>query len=117
MKTVVSATHLIAAGVIAGAFAIGFLSGPALAEEQAQADEFQFKFQYEPSELTNSASAKKLLMRLERQVANECGADEGRKPLPERKLARACVDRTMSKAIEGFGSSTVAEAYKSRTGG
>ena len=118
MKTVLSATHLIAAGVIAGAFTVGFLSGPAFASEpQADADLFQFKFQYEPSELTNSDSARKMLARLERQVSRECGGDETRIPMTERRRVKACVDVTMGKAIEGFGSATLAEAYRSRTGG
>jgi len=117
MKTVLSATHLIAAGVIAGAFTVGFLAGPALAAEpQAEADVFQFKFQYEPEELQSSDGAKKLLGRLESQVARRCGAGP-RMPLTERRLVKDCVEETMTKAVNGFGSSAVAEAYRSRTGG
>ena len=113
MKTALLATHLVAAG----AFAVGFLSGPALAAEpQAEADKFEFKFHYEPSELQSSDGARKLLGRLESQIARRCGAGP-RMPLTERHRVTDCIEDTMSKAIAGFGSSTVAEVYKTRTGG
>lgn len=113
MKTALSVTHLIAAGVIAA----GFLSGPALAAEpQAEADMFRFTFHYKPSELQSSDGAKKLLGRLESQVARRCGAGP-RMPLTERRKVDDCVQETMTKAVGGFGSSTVAEVYKARTGG
>ena len=116
MKTTLSTIHLIAAGLIAGAFAIGFVSGPALASEPQIVEPFEFKFDYSASELANTEGAKQMLIRLERQIARECGVHE-RKPVAERKLVKACVDETMSKAVERFGSSTLAEAYRSRTGG
>ena len=113
MKTALLATHLIAAG----AFAVGFLSGPALAAEpQAEADKLDFKFYYEPSELSNSEGAKKLLTRLEAQVERRCSGDAV-VTQTQRSLVRDCIEDTMSKAIAGFGSSTVAEVYKTRTGG
>ncbi len=113
MKTALSATHLIAAGVIAA----GFLSGPALAvEPQAPIGKFQFKFHYEPSELSSSEGAKKLLKRLEAQVERRCSGDAV-VPQTQRNLVRDCIEDTMAKAIVGFGSSIVAEAYKARTGG
>jgi UrcA family protein len=116
MKTVPSATHLIAAGVIAGAFVVGFLSGPALAGEPPSAEAFKFDFESAPSELANSQSARGMLARLERNVQRQCGAYD-RMPVADRKLIKACIDETMSNAVATFGSATLAEAYKTRTGG
>src|SRR5574339_456022 len=84
MKIALSATHLIAAGVIATAFAIGFLSGPAFAgEPQADADQFEFRFDFDRSELGSAESAKLMLDRLERKVRRHCD-DGGRKSVAER---------------------------------
>ena len=117
MKTMISTTHLIAVGVIAGAFAVGFFSGPALAgEPQANAARFEFKFDFKPDELTSTPMAKKMLVRLEHKVRAYCG-DNQKMSLAQRELVRACVNRTMSNSIAKFGSATVAEAYKSRAEG
>ena len=121
MKTMISTTHLIAVAVIAGAFAIGFFSGPALAGEPAAgATQFKFKFHFSPDELTSTPMAKKMLIRLERKVRDYCGANP-KMPRAQREFEREmvgkCVSETMSKTIAKFGSATVAEAYKSRAEG
>jgi UrcA family protein len=113
MKTVPSATHLIAAGVVAGAFVVGFLSGPALAVEP-QVQDFQFKFEFTQSELASVDGAKQMLARLERKVRRHC--DDTGRSLPQSYVGE-CIDRTMSKAVANFGSAALAEAYKTRTGG
>lgn len=115
MKTTLSATHVIAASVIATAFAAGFLSGPALAEQPALDERFELRFQFDPSELTNAADAKRMLERMERKVSAECS--KGRYLPSENRLVRMCVERTMTDAVDNFGNATLAQAYKSRTGG
>jgi UrcA family protein len=116
MKTTISATHAVAAGVIAGAFALGFLSGPALAAEpQAEDEKFEFKFEYDAAELGNPANAKQMLKRLERKVSAQCA--KGKLSPSENRLVRMCIDQTMANAVENFGSAALAEAYKSRAGG
>jgi UrcA family protein len=121
MKTMISTTHMIAAAVIAGAFAIGFLSGPALADEPVNgATQFKFKFHFSPDELTSAPMAKKMLIRLERKVRDYCGDNRKTTHVQrefEREFVRACVSETMSSTITKFGSATVAEAYKSRAEG
>jgi UrcA family protein len=112
-----SATHLIAIALIAGAFGLGFFSGPALAEEQVVPDQdFNFSFYYTPDELGSTPKAEKLLTRLEHAVRRECGANL-RMTLSERTSAQACITKTMSASVARFGSEAVAQAYKSRTVG
>jgi UrcA family protein len=114
MKPAISTTHLVAAGVIAGAFAIGFLSGPALAEPQRDASEFAFD--YKPSELSSTAKARQMLARLQREARRYCG-DTRPMSLAERQIVKACADETVAKAVASLNSATVAEAYRSRAGG
>ena len=115
MKTTLSATNILAAGVIATAFAAGFLSGPALAEEPIPDEKFELRFEFDAAELTNTADAKQMLERMERRVSAACG--KGRLSPSENRLVRLCVERTMNNAVENFGNATLAQAYKSRTGG
>src|SRR5690606_29030535 len=68
MKTT-STTNLIACAVIAGAFTVGFVSGPAFAEQDAP---FKFEFNYSPNELTSVPQAEALLIRLEQDVRRHC---------------------------------------------
>lgn len=119
MKSIVSTTNLIACAVIAGAFTAGFMTGPALAEEQpADARQpFKFEFTYGESEITSAAQAEKLLVRLRQDVRGYCGGDR-KMSLDERRFVNACIDQTMADTISKFGSATVAQAYnKSRADG
>lgn len=116
MKTRISATHLIAVAIIGGAFSAGFLSGPALAGELQETEQFEFRFHYTPDELTSTPKASKLVRRLESAVRGECGGDR-KMSLKERELVSECVANTMKTAVARFGSEAVAEAYRSRVGG
>src|SRR5262245_65300725 len=111
MKTTVSTSHLVAAAVIGGAFAAGFFTGPAFAEQPAEKrDPFQFDFSFSPDELTSTPKAEKLLIRLESRVRDHCGANV-RMTVTERKQAKECIGETMKNSISKFGSETVAQAY------
>ena len=114
MKTMISRTHLIAAAVIATAFTAGFASGPAFADKKSES--FQFNFPYDKAEFTTSDSAAKLLTRLESKVKRFCAAQA---PTGTRlkKGDDECRKRTMQQTVDGFGSSMVAELYKSRADG
>lgn len=112
MKTT-STTNLIACAVIAGAFTVGFVSGPAFAEQDAA---FKFEFNYSPNELTSVPQAEALLIRLEKDVRRHC-LGNARMTLDERRIAKDCMDRTMKESIEKFGSPTVAQAWTSRADG
>jgi UrcA family protein len=117
MKTVFSTTNLIAAAVIGGAFATGFFTGPAFAgEPEERTIPFAFDFAFSPDELTSTASAEKLVSRLERRVRSQCGANL-KMPVAQRQEALACVEQTMKASISKFGSEAVAQAYKSRAAG
>lgn len=119
MKTVLSTTNLIVCAVIAGAFTVGFVTGPALAEEQpATAKQpFEFHFGFEANEMTSLDKAEKLLVRLRQDVRGYCGGDR-KMTLDERRFVNACIDQTMADTIGKFGSATVAQAYnKSRVDG
>jgi UrcA family protein len=116
MKTRLSATHLIAAAVIGGAFSAGFFSGPAFAEQLQETTTFKFKFHYSADELTSTPKAEKLVNRLERAVRRSCGGDR-KLSLKEHQAVSGCVTDTMKSTIAGFGSEAVAQAYKSRAGG
>jgi len=120
MKTTISATHLIAAAVIAGAFATGYMTGPAFADEGRNAADatvkFDFDFTYHPDELNSTPKATKLLQRLENKVKGECGMYR-KMSVNEREFARACVAETMKTSIAKFGSEAVAQAYKARADG
>lgn len=118
MKTTSSTTiSLIACAAIAGAFAIGFASGPAFAQEATanQAQPFKFEFGYQAEELTSAPAAEKLLVRLNQDVRAYCGGNR-KMTLNERQHVNACIDATMRESMDKFGS-TVAQAYQSRTGG
>ncbi len=115
--TRISTTHLIAAAVIGGAFAAGFFSGPALAEEPEQtATPFEFHFSYRSDELASLPKTEKMLKRLESRVRDHCGGDR-KMSLAERELVSACVDATMRNSVTKFGSEAVAQAYRQRADG
>ena len=118
MKTASSTTSLIACAVIAGAFAVGFATGPAFAQETAsfETESFKFQFAYQPSELTAAPSAEKLLVRLQQDVRNHCGGNR-KMSLDERSHVNACITATMKESISKFGSATLAQAYETRAGG
>lgn len=115
MKTMISATNLIACAIVAGAFTVGFLSGPALAQEH-ETTPFDFDFTFKASELSNAPQAEKMLVRLESAVKRECGAN-GKMSYAERKLVETCINTTMRASIAKFNSATVAQAYQSRADG
>lgn len=112
MKTT-SSTNLIAAAVIISAVTAGFATGPAFGQEQ---EPFQFKFTYNPTELTSAPAAEKLLVRLEQDVRNYCGANR-KMSLDERSRVDACIDATLKDSISKFGSSAVAAAFANRADG
>ncbi len=114
MKTATS-TKLIACIVIAGAFAVGFVSGPAFAD-QAPGAPFKFQFSYSPNELTSAPRAEALLVRLEQSVRRHCSGT-GRVPVDERRFVDACIDATMKASIAKFDSPAVAQAFQSRAAG
>ena len=114
MKTNTS-TNLIACAVIAGAFTIGFVSAPALAQPDRDAP-FEFQFTYSPNELTSASDAQSLLARLEQDVRRHCGGN-GKMSIDERRFVNSCIDTTMKDTIAKFGSSTLAQAYQSRADG
>jgi UrcA family protein len=118
MKTASSTTSLIACAVIAGAFAVGFATGPAFAQESTsfETESFKFHFAYRPSELTAAPSAEKLLVRLQQDVRAHCGGNR-KMSLDERSRVNDCINSTMKESIGKFGSSTLAQAYETRTGG
>jgi len=114
MKTT-SSTSLIACAVISGAFTVGFISGPALAQPDRDAP-FEFQFNYSPNELTSASDAQSLLVRLEQDVTRYCGG--GRKmSLDERRFVDTCIDKTMKDSVARFASSTLAQAFQSRADG
>src|SRR5215813_1258466 len=119
MKNPISTTHLIAVAVVGGAFATGFFSGPAFAatEPEQETVPFEFKFSYQPSELTSAPKAEKLVGRLERAVRRECADGDRKIPVSQRAQVQACVNETMRSSIARFGSEAVAQAYKSRAAG
>ncbi len=114
MKTT-SSTNLIACAVIAGAFTVGFISAPALAQPDREAP-FEFQFDYSPNELTSISDAQSLLMRLEQDVRRYCGGSR-KMSIDERRFVNSCIDKTMKESISKFGSSTLAQAYQSRADG
>ena len=114
MKTQ-SKTALLACIAIAGAFAAGFLSGPAMAEPQT-ADPFKFQFEYKASETGSLPDAQKMLTRLERDVRSYCGGNR-KVTLDERDKIEACVNETMKATIAKFSNSNVAQAFQSRADG
>ena len=109
-----SKTSLIATLAIAGAFTAGFASGPAYA--QTLPEPFKFDFRYDATELGSRESAEQLISRLHTAVSAYCGEKETMS-LDERWSAKKCVKRTMSKTIDKFGNSTVAQAFQSRADG
>jgi UrcA family protein len=115
MKTTSSHTSLIACAVIAGAFTVGFVSGPAMADPQ-HSGSFKFEFQYEPTELTTLTTAEKLLVRLERDVRSYCGNNR-KMTLDEKRYVNECVTATMKESIAKFDSEAVAQAFRSRADG
>jgi UrcA family protein len=118
MKTASSTTvNLIACTAIVGAFAFGFVTGPAFAQEStaSEGQPFKFAFSYESNELTNAPAAEKLLVRLQQDVRAYCGGNR-KMTLNERHHVNACIDATMRQSIDKFGA-TVAQAYEMRAGG
>jgi len=116
MKTASSTTtSLIACAAIAGAFAVGFGTGPVFAQEAQDTYQFKFQFTYQPEELTSAPAAEKLLARLQQDVRAYCGGNR-KMTLDERAHVDACIDATMRQSLDKFGS-TVAQAYQSRVGG
>ena len=113
MKSAVSKIHIIAAGVIAGAFTLGFVSGPAFAEKAKAATAFGFEFSYDKAELASSDSAAKLVSRLETKVRKFC-TNAARTGTRLKKTDPECLTNTMEQTIAGMNSSVVAEAYKNR---
>lgn len=116
MKRASSATNLIACITIVGAVAVGFATGPAFAQTGRDADGFEFKFAYSPTELQSAQGAEKLLTRLEGEVRDHC-APAGRITMDQHLLLRSCVKETMQKTVSKFASVTVAQAYDVRAGG
>lgn len=117
MKTVLSTTNLIACAVIAGAFALGFASGPATAQDPiGRPEPFKFDFAYDVAEVTNVSGAEGLLTRLQGEVKLYCGYNV-RMTLNERKFVQKCIDSTMEQAVSKFGNATLAQAYRSRADG
>jgi UrcA family protein len=117
MKTVLSTTNLFAAAVIGGAFAAGFVTGPAFAEEpEGRGIPFAFDFAFSPEELNSTTKAEKLVSRLERRVRAYCGANM-RMSLTERNDVNVCINETMKQSISKFGSEAVAQAYRTRAAG
>jgi UrcA family protein len=114
MKTT-SSTNLIACAVIAGAFTVGFVSGPAFAEQERHVP-FKFEFNFSPNELTSITQAEALLVRLERDVRRHCMGN-GRMSLEERRFANECMVETMKGSIDKFGSPALAQAWNSRADG
>ncbi len=115
MKTT-SKTALIATLAITGAFAAGFASGPAAAQDLPYRGPFAFDFRYDASELGSVQSAENLLARLQSVVAAYCGDGSTLSP-QERFDVNKCVKRTMRESIDKFGNSTVAQAFQSRADG
>jgi UrcA family protein len=116
MKTAISRTQYVAAAVIAGAFAVGFMSGPAFADNKQKSEDFNFKFSYEPEEFATTDSASKLLTRLEGQVSKFC-AGKAATGTRLRTVDKKCIKATMDQTVESFKSSVVAEVYKGRADG
>ncbi|MEZ6028252.1 MAG: UrcA family protein [Hyphomonadaceae bacterium] len=114
MKTSAS-TNLIACTVIAGAFAVGFASGPAFAQTKDRVP-FAFEFTYAPGDLNSLPKADSLLSRLEQDVRRYCGGNR-KMSIDERRYVDACIDKTMQESIAKFGSATLAQAYNSRADG
>lgn len=114
MKTTAS-TSLIACAVIAGAFTVGFASGPAFAQPEAP-HKFEFEFTYSGNELATVDGANALLQRLESTVRSYCGGNE-RLTLGQRRVVDMCVDNTMKESIAKFQSPAVAQAFESRAAG
>jgi len=114
MKTTTS-TNLIACAVIAGAFAVGFASGPAFAEQDRDAP-FEFRFSYSPNELASVPQAEALLVRLDQDVRRYCVGNR-KMSIDERRFVDSCVDTTMKDSIAKFGSPAVAQAFQSRADG
>jgi len=117
MRTTSSTTNLIACAVIAGAFAAGFATGPAFAQDASFSTEtFKFHFTYRPSELTEAPAAEKLLIRLQQDVRSHCGGNR-KMTLDERSHVNDCINKTMRESITKFDSATLAQAYETRAGG
>lgn len=115
MKTT-SKTSLIACLAISGAFAVGFASGPASAQDLPHRGAFEFKFRYDATEMVTLTGAQTLLTRLESAVSNYCGEDK-MMTSKERADMERCVDKTMRESIAKFGNPTVAQAFQSRADG
>ena len=115
MKTT-SKTSLIACIAISGAFAVGFASGPASAQDLPHRGPFEFKFRYDAAEMATLAGAQSLLIRLESAVSKYCGEDK-MMSVKDRADTAKCVNRTMRDSIAKFGNPTLAQAFQSRADG
>ena len=113
MKTAISKTQFVAAAVIASAFAVGFMSGPAFADDKRK-EEFGFQFAFEPTEFATSDSAAKLLTRLESKVKKFCSANAVQTGSRMKKPDMECITKTMDQTVASFNSATVAEVYKNK---
>lgn len=109
-----TSTPVIACILIVGALGLGFASGPAVA--QSGNDAFAFNFHFDRTDLTAPGGAERVLARLEQAVRRHCG-DSRLVTLAEHKHVEACVNATMETNLAKFGSSDLAEAYRSRAVG
>jgi len=107
-----TSTHLIAIALIAGAFGLGFMSGPATAEPLPPEEPFTFKFEYSPAELATMPKAEQLLARMHQQARRQCGGNL-KMTLDEKKFVDACITKTVGDAVARLGNENVAQAYKS----
>ncbi len=112
--TTKSRTALIACVAIAGAFAAGFVSGPASAQKNPEP--FNFQFKYSAEEMASLPQAQALLVRLERDVRSYCGSNR-KMTLDERAHVDACITATMKDTVGKLGNPTLAQAFQSRADG
>jgi UrcA family protein len=82
----------------------------------AQSEGFQFKFAYDPADLTTVESATRVLVRLENEVRDYCGGNR-KMTINERAFVNQCVERTVKHAVARFGNSTLAQALENRADG
>jgi len=115
MKTT-SKTSLIACLAISGAFAVGFASGPASAQDRPYHGPFEFEFRYDAAEMGTLEGAQNMLARLQSVVSAHCG-NTSTLTNEERYAVKQCVKRTMSQSIAKFSNPTVAQAFQSRADG
>ncbi|MCC5995938.1 MAG: UrcA family protein [Oceanicaulis sp.] len=86
----------------AAAFA---LNAPAHAQE--------FKFEYQPWQLSSSEGRAEVLNQLERRVRTYCDAGHAR-TLLQRRIAADCQERTLARAVEQIGDAHVLALHQQR---